>query len=290
MSLHPPYAPTHFAGYELLRLAGSGGYFEVFQARNAEGIFALKRIKRHLMYDRSVIASLQKEADMLARLDSPRFPRFFKTGEAEEFHFIVLEFIEGRTLEALIQRANELASPLPWPRVLDLMEQLSLGLEELHQVEIEPGRRAVHGDFKPRNSMLSAAGEVKIIDLGLQGGTFNYMPLERLHTKSITPFSDVYALGQSAYELLHGERLYKSETTLEAYFEIRETKIDPAKFRQDLPTEIREILRRCLDQETEDRFKEMSELRRELEKLRSEVTKNTTQEELSQWLKSFTNS
>lgn len=277
-----------FAGYEIVRPVGSGGYFDIFLTEKEGAEFALKRIKRHFMYDRGVVSSIQKEGQVLEAVqNSPHFPRFFEQGVENEFHFLVLEYIDGVNLEQASERSRAKNLPLSPLLGAQILLEICQGLRELHQLEITSGQSAIHGDLKPRNVMVSTGGKTKIIDLGLTGGTFNYMPLERLHDKAVTAFSDIFALGQTAYELFHEDRLFKGKTTLAAYFEMREIKITEDTFNSKLPLGLRRILARCLDQESPERFQNIEEMGVELESFLSGENFGFQPEKLGQWIRSL---
>ena len=223
---------------------------------------ALKRNKRHYRYDREVYEILDREAEILKRLQGcPFFPAYIDSGIIEDTHFIEMEYIDGLTLFQLVEKKGGCLSP---SLAAFVVHELCGALEILHQGPPPDGIPIIHGDIKLENIMIDLRGQVKIIDLGLHGVTFRHMPLERLHEKKITPYSDIYALGHIFYELTHGKHLFENASKFETYVKMRETRIDPAIFRDDLPAQLIQILTRCLKQDSKDRFRSAADIRREL--------------------------
>lgn len=258
-----PSAPNTetFGPYRIIRPLGIGAYSEIHLVERQGILSALKRNKRHYRYDRNVYEILDQEAIILKRLQgSPFFPTIIDSGVIDDFHFIEMEYINGLSLYHLVEKKGGCLSP---SHAAFIIHELCKALETLHQGPPPNGIPIIHGDIKLENIMIDLQGQVKIIDLGLHGVTFRYMPLERLHDKKITPYSDIYALGHIFYELTHGKHLFEKASKFETYVKMRETRIDQTIFRDDLPWRLKQILVRCLKQDSEDRFQSAADLREE---------------------------
>jgi serine/threonine-protein kinase len=231
---------------------------------------------------------LKNEAKLFSIIAEHRyFPRFYELGEIDDEVFLVLEFINGISLDPLVKGASKGPSPLPISFVCAIVLQIALGLEYLHSLELEPGRPCVHADLRPSNVMVSTQGEVKLIDLGLKGGTFIYMPLRRLHTRTIDYYTDLFALGHIFYELLHRQPLYTGERRFDVYVEMRETKINPETFDPRIPMPLREILTRLLNQEGENYYRSTSELVKDLNRVIKTLGLDLKPSALGEWIQKF---
>jgi tetratricopeptide (TPR) repeat protein/predicted Ser/Thr protein kinase len=197
--------------YQLVRKLGEGGFGEVYQAWDArlERHVAIKRLKSHTQSSRP--GHLLDEARLAASLRHPAFVRIFSIDGAAGCDSIVMEYIEGSTLRQLAQ-----GQAMPEAQVLDLVRQVAAAMQEAH------GAKLIHGDIKPSNLMLDAAGAVRILDFGLASrvdpdatqstafdqteGTVAYLAPELLLGSRQNAQSDIYALGVVMYEMLTGAR------------------------------------------------------------------------------------
>lgn len=156
---------------------------------------------------KQAVAAFQREADMLAQLSNEHIPRVFDRFSAENHHYLVMEYIDGITLE---QKLNEAGGKLPEHTVIELALQVLDTLEYLHNLEPP----VIYRDLKPSNLMLTASGQVKLIDFGIARlfqplsnatmiGTQGYAPPEQYRGK-VESRSDLYALGATMHHALSG--------------------------------------------------------------------------------------
>lgn len=197
--------------YQLKRLLGEGGFGQVYEAwdRKLQRIIAIKRLKPQLLSSRP--DNLLDEARLAASLRHPSFVRIFSIeGDAAQ-QSIVMEFVDGATL-----REAGKSGPMPEGQVLDIVDQVADAMREAHDAKL------IHGDLKPANLMLEPGGKVRIMDFGLARkidpqatesvvfdqteGTIAYLAPELMMGSTLSPQSDVYALGVVMYELLTGTR------------------------------------------------------------------------------------
>jgi serine/threonine-protein kinase len=200
--------PDH---YQLKRLLGEGGFGQVYEAWDAklQRIIAIKRLKPQLLSARP--DNLLDEARLAASLRHPSFVRIFSIeGDAAQ-QSIIMEFVDGCTL-----REAGKSGPMPDAQVLDIVDQVADAMREAHAAKL------IHGDIKPANLMLEPGGKVRIMDFGLARkidpqatesvvfdqteGTIAYLAPELMMGSTLSPQSDVYALGVVMYELLTGTR------------------------------------------------------------------------------------
>lgn len=283
MSPSEPFAES-FGPYWLLRTVGSGAYSEIFLVEKEAGIRScLKRNLRHYRYDREVYEVLDQEAAILSRLNgSPYFPRLLQSGIIDDCHYIEMEYIEGLSLFHMVQKKGGCLSP---ELSAFITLEICRALEVLHGLTLKDGRPVVHGDVKTENVMVDVHGQVKIIDLGLHGATFRFMPLDRLHDDIITPYSDLYATGHILFEMTHGRHLFEKAGKFETYVKMRETRIEESTFREDLPAALKKILTRALKQDAEDRFHSASELRTVLEEFLRSANPPMSPSTLAAWVR-----
>lgn len=254
-----------FGPWRLIKKLGEGSYTEVFEAIQGGQICALKKLKPHLIYDSERIAPLKQEAKVLQRLQGkPHFPQSISFNQEGDEYYLVMELIHGWSFSELIEKRAKGQIKFPWEDCVQMVCELCDGIELLHSERDEQGRPLIHGDLKPSNVMLDKHGSVRIIDLGLVGGTFSYLPLERLHEKIKSEFTDVFAIGHILYELLHGRKFFTSQREVEIYFEMRDKAVGPNSFDSALPMAVKEILGRCLNQTHPMRYSRIEPLREDL--------------------------
>lgn len=267
--------------FTILESLGRGAYSQVFGVRRDAQDFALKRLHPHLIYDADALGALEAEAEVLSRLEEDHFPKFFEMGHHEEEPYLLMEWIRGRHLGDLVEHigAGNLDPPLG-DRV-KLVREIAQGLGYLHGISTPDSQGWIHGDLKARNVMVTVAGAIKIIDLGLSSGTFRYQSLKQLHEKSLEPGSDLFALGNILYELIHGKKLFPAGHEVELYMQMREFRARPEDFSTELPAPIRKVLVRSLNQQATDKYQRVSEVLADLAGF-------TLPENYGPWLQEFT--
>lgn len=215
--------------YELLNIAGEGNISSIYRARHLliNKIMAVKVLKSHNLRKSNLVMRFQREAKLLSTLDHPNIIKFHEFGvHSTEQPYLVLEFVEGRTLEDYVTCEGALEIE----QALAVILQVCGALEYMHEREI------VHRDLKPENIML-APGEggipqVKLIDFGFADdnpeedlqdltkpgsvfGTPNYMSSEQQLGYSVDHRSDIYSLVSVLYFALTGEPPFKAKSTIE---------------------------------------------------------------------------
>ncbi len=208
-------APNTIVGgrYRVMKPLGGGGMKLVYLAEDLR--LAARPCALAEMVDsftspetqKQAVAAFQREADMLAQLSNEHIPRVFDRFSAENHHYLVMEFIDGITLE---QKLNEGGGKLPESEVIDVALQVLDTLEYLHNLEPP----VIYRDLKPSNVMLTPSGQVKLIDFGIARlfqplsnatmiGTQGYAPPEQYRGK-VEFRSDLYALGATMHHALSG--------------------------------------------------------------------------------------
>ncbi|QVQ50454.1 serine/threonine protein kinase [Spiractinospora alimapuensis] len=244
--------------YELVELIGSGGMGEVWRANDSllNREVAVKLLHARHMADRVSRERFRTEGRITAVLSHPGIAQVFDYGEQDDIAFLVMEFIPGEPLSAILDRyANGLEPPM----VVDIIVQVARALGAAH------ARGVVHRDLKPGNLMVTGDGTVKLTDFGIARGneslgltqtgmvmgTAQYISPEQASGSPATPASDLYALGVVAYECLSGSPPFHADSPLAlALAHVRDT---PPPLPDHLPVELRDLVDSLLRKTPEDR-------------------------------------
>ncbi len=265
---------TEVEGYRIQELLGRGGMGVVYKAEDIalSRAVALKRIAPSLANDESFLRRFRSEARALARIDSPYIVSVHALRQTEIGLLIVMEYVEGGTLEDLI-----LEGPIDWQEALPLTKQMLEALGHAHGAEV------IHRDVKPQNVMLSVEQRVKVTDFGLakvhrgdsratvtQGvhGTLNYMSPEQVKgSADLDHRSDLYSLGMTVYEMLAGELPFDEDSDEFAQMRriVEEELPRPDELNPEVPDGISTLVMRALEKNPDDRFQSAEEMREAFE-------------------------
>jgi serine/threonine protein kinase len=251
----PRPAPS-FGRYRDAVLVGAGEMGSVYRAldpslgRSVAIKLLTQRAPRHL-------ERFRREAEVLSKITHPAIVRIHEIVEADEDGkgpYIVMEYCEGRPLEAVLQRG-----PLPPAQVVAIVRQVAEGLQIAHL------RDVVHRDIKPANLVISDAGEVKILDFGvawlrdasrdLAGsivrGTPYYMSPEQAMGQPIDARSDIYSLGVTAFEMLTGRRPFEARNKIDVMLLQARAPLPPLR---DFDPRLARIVEKMCAKEPADRY------------------------------------
>jgi eukaryotic-like serine/threonine-protein kinase len=231
--------PSAYGPFELVDRISVGGMAEIFRARqlSSNQIVALKRILPSVAEDDEFIALFHDEARIASRLTHQNIASIIDVGQVNSSHYIALEYIEGKPLRTLIDRASAARTTLPVELAVHVLAEVAQGLSYAHDRKDELGRPLgiVHRDVSPQNVMISFDGEVKLIDFGIAKaagkitrthagvikGKLGYMSPEQVSGAPIDRRADVFALGICLWESLTSERLFEAPNELLAMEKIR---------------------------------------------------------------------
>ena len=261
------------AHYKILEKIGEGGMGVVYKGEDTKlkRTVALKFLPKELVRDEEAKQRFVQEAQAAAALDHPHICTIYEIGEAkpapaeaEGQTFISMALIKGKSLKEKI--ASEALDP---EEALEIAIQVAEGLQEAHEKGI------VHRDIKPSNIMLTEKGQVKIMDFGLAKlewgvdltktatimGTVAYMSPEQAQGEKVDLSTDIWSLGCVLYEMLSGERPFKSVHDQAVLHAILHEKPKPiGSLRKDLPQHLEDILSKCLQKNSKNRYSDMKSL------------------------------
>ena len=206
--------------YALEMLVGSGGMADVYRAKDQllERTVAVKILHQQYEHDTEFIGRFQREAKAAARITHPNIVNVYDVGVAEGRHYIVMEYVPGRTLKERIKEEGA----LPVAQALRIARQIAGALAQAH------ANNLVHCDIKPHNILVMPDGNIKVADFGIARavtestmtyndnimGSVHYFSPEQARGTLITPKSDVYSLGVVLYEMLSGHIPFDGNTAV----------------------------------------------------------------------------
>ena len=257
--------------YEIVKLIGEGGMANVYLAIDTilNRKVAIKVLRGDLAGDEKFIRRFQREAMSASNLSHPNIVEVYDVGEEDGNHYIVMEYIEGKTLKQLIQKRGALTVP----EVIDIMTQLTDGIAHAHDAYI------IHRDIKPQNILILDNGLVKITDFGIAVainatqltqtnsvmGSVHYLPPEQASGKGATIKSDIYSLGIVMYELLTGSVPFKGDNAVEIALKHMKEKIPSLRKQNPLiPQSIENIVLKATAKNPKNRYETASKMHDDL--------------------------
>ena len=279
--------PIPFGKYVLLDRINVGGMAEVFKAKafgveGFERLVAVKRILPSIAEDQEFITMFIDEAKISVQLTHANVAQTFDLGKVTDAYFIAMEYVHGKDLRAVFERARKRGETVPVPMACYLAMKMCEGLDYAHNKKDAAGRELhlVHRDVSPQNVLLSYDGETKIIDFGIAKaagkasktqagilkGKFGYMSPEQVRGLPLDRRSDVFAVGIVLYELLTGERLFSGESDFSTLEKVRNVEImPPSTYNRRIPDELEQLVLKALAKDVEDRYQSAMDLHDDLQ-------------------------
>ena len=257
--------------YVILKSIGEGGMANVYLAHDTilDRDVAIKVLRGDLENNDKFIRRFQREAKSASDLSHPNIVEIYDVGEEDGQHYIVMEYIEGKTLKQLVQKRGGLTVA----EVIDIMSQLTDGLSQAHDAYI------IHRDIKPQNIMILDNGMVKITDFGIAMsmnatqltqtnsvmGSVHYLPPEQASGKGATIKSDIYSSGILMYELLTGSVPFKGDNAVEIALKQLKERIPSIRKQNPLiPQSIENIILKATAKNLKNRYDSIKDMHNDI--------------------------
>ena len=269
--------------FQVVSLLGVGGMGEVYEARDSKlgRDVALKILPAPFVHDAERLTRFQSDARMLAALNHPNIATIYGLEQSEGVHYLVMELVLGHTLAERVS-----SGALKIEEALKVAAQIAEALEAAHE------RGVIHRDLKPANAKVTPEGRVKVLDFGLakafvgksgldlshvpslpamgteEGrilGTPAYMSPEQARGKTVDKRTDIWAFGCVLYELLTARQAFPGETASDTIASVLEREPDWRALPAATPAKIRDLLRRCLQKDSQHRLRDIGDARIEIE-------------------------
>ena len=251
--------------YRILRPLGQGGMGAVFLAEHTDLVrrVAIKVLGDEQAKEELALGRFFREARAAAALDHPNIVRLHDIGRAGGTHYLVMEFVDGTDLQALVERTG----PLHYAQAAGYIAQAASGLQHAHEMGF------IHRDIKPANLIVSKSGVVKVLDMGLARsvtnpkdaltsqlgdngitGTIDYLSPEQARNVSLDARTDIYSLGAAFYSLLTGRPPYGGSTGQKLARHQMAVPPDVRAARPDVPVELSAVIARMMAKHPDERY------------------------------------
>jgi serine/threonine-protein kinase len=277
--------------FQVRSLLGRGGMGEVYRAHDTKlgRDVAIKVLPQAFTADASRVASLEREARVVAALNHPNIAAIHGVEESEGVRGLVLELVEGQTLaQKLADAAGSSPPGLRLKEALTIARQIADALEAAHEKGI------THRDLKPGNVKITPNGVVKLLDFGIAkvvtgespgrdltqaqtvtdatgggliAGTAAYMSPEQARGKSVDKRTDIWAFGCVLYEMLSGRTAFQGDTVTDTLAAVLERDPDWSTLPSDTPRSVRRLMQRCLEKDQKQRLHDIGDARLEIEQI-----------------------
>ncbi len=253
--------------YEIIQTIGEGGMANVYLAKDViiDRLVAIKVLRGDLAGDEKFVRRFQREALAASSLDHHNIVEMYDVGEDHGMYYIVMEYIQGKTLKQLIKKRGALTLS----ECIDIMLQLTDGVNVAHSSYI------IHRDLKPQNIMIQDNGEIKITDFGIAMalnntqltqtnsvmGSVHYLPPEQASGKGATVKSDIYSMGIMFFELLTGSLPFKGENAVEiAFKQIKDDIPSVREINPSIPQAVENIILKATAKNPKNRYNNAKEM------------------------------
>src|SRR6266536_1669873 len=246
--------------YELEQKIGEGGMARVYRGRDLRlnRQVAIKVLHSHYASDTNFLQRFHHEAQAAANLRHPNIVDVYDVGQDADTHYIVMEYVAGSDLKALLMRNGA----LPVEQAVYVGECVANGLDAAHRIGM------VHRDIKPQNIIVGPGGKVKITDFGIAKsalstamtetgvtfGTADYISPEQARGQPATPRSDIYSLGVTLYETLTNRLPFSGDSSIAVAMQhVSADPPPPRMYNPRIPPQLESLILRALNKEPNSR-------------------------------------
>jgi serine/threonine-protein kinase len=255
----------------------------VYRARDLRlnRIVAVKILSPHFTSDEDFVRKFRREAQAAASLSSPSIVGVYDVGQDGDVHYIVMEFLHGKTLKQVLNENG----PLEVSEVLQIGRQIAEALQVAHKHGV------IHRDIKPHNIMLTADGHVKVTDFGIARavtastltetgamvGSVHYISPEQARGGIVGEKSDIYSLGVVLYELLTGQVPFAGDSMFSiALKHLQEQPRSVRELDPNIPVAVEQIVQKAMSKDQASRYQTAEELASDLKRLLQAEDKQVT--------------
>lgn len=273
--------------YEILERVGGGGMAFVYRAKDLllNRTVAVKILSPHYVADEEFIRKFKREAQAAGGLSNPNIVGVYDVGQEGDIYYIVMEFLEGKTLKQLLNENG----PLPANTALQIVKQIAEALRSAHKHGV------IHRDIKPHNIMISADGHVKVTDFGIARavtsstltdtgamvGSVHYISPEQARGGFVGEKSDIYSLGVVLYELVTGQLPFSGDSMFSiALKHLQEPVPPPRTLDPTIPEDVERIILKAMNKDQAGRYQSADEMLQDIQFVLKEVGKKDNLREL----------
>ncbi|MBQ9832574.1 MAG: serine/threonine-protein kinase, partial [Clostridia bacterium] len=260
--------------YRVMELIGSGGMAHVYKAKDiiAGRIVAIKVLKEENKDDLEFVRRFEREAQAVLSLSHPNIVSSYDVGVDDDMHFLVLEYVEGRTLKEIITEEKTLSPK----QTINIACQVLDALSHAHE------RGIIHRDVKPQNVIITPRGKVKLTDFGIARdtasttrtfagsnmiGSVHFLSPEQARGEEVTAESDIYSCGIMLYEMLTGTVPFSGDNTVAiALKHLQEDITPPVRVNSKIPSSLSDIIVKAASKRPEDRYESASAMKADLQR------------------------
>lgn len=257
--------------YEIIEKIGAGGMSIVYKAKDnrLQRYVAIKELREEFVQDEEFVTKFRKEALSAASLSHPNIVGIYDVGNDHEIHYIVMEYVEGRTLKQLIAEQG----PFDAKTVLELGMQIVAALKHAHSKKI------IHRDIKPQNILMTNDGTLKVTDFGIAKavdsstivatgnaiGSVHYFSPEQAKGKYVNESSDLYSCGIVLFELATKKLPFEADSHISiALKHINEELPKPSSINPNIPENLENLILKATSKNQVDRYQNADEMLRDM--------------------------
>ncbi len=260
--------------YEITERIGEGGMADVYRANDVvdKKTVAVKILKKEFAENEEFLRRFRNESKAIALLSHPNIVKIYDVGFSDRIQFIVMEYIDGITLNEYMEQS----SPLDWKDAAHFVMQILRALQHAHNKGI------VHRDIKPQNIMMLRDGTIKVMDFGIAKfarengktctdkaiGTVHYISPEQARGAETDEKSDLYSVGVLLFEMLTGKKPFDTETNDPVSIAVMHMQAEvprPSSIHADLAAGLEEIILKAMQKEPAKRYQSAAEMMNDIE-------------------------
>lgn len=263
--------------YELQEKIGEGGMSLVYKARDKKlnRFVAVKILKHEFINNEDIVDKFKKEATAIANLNDPYIVNVLDVGSQEEYNYIVMEYVKGKTLKEFIREKGR----IPYDLALNFSTQIAKALDCAHKNNI------IHRDIKPQNILVTEEGSLKVTDFGIAKstnsstitntsnviGSAHYFSPEQAKGNYIDSRTDLYSLGVVIYEMVTGRVPFDADSPVSvALKHIQEEVVPPKNINSAVPESLNKLILKAMEKEQIKRYQSAKEMIIDLEKIKND--------------------